>query len=108
MLFKEFVQKHRPVLDIDAVATGEHWFGYQAKQKALVDELLTSDDYLLQQMASRQVYLVKYQLKKGLAEKVGLSAASVLTQLMATGKSFGDLALTWTRLFGITAGNKIY
>ncbi len=81
LLFKEFVQKHRPVLDIDAVATGEHWFGYQAQQKALVDELLTSDDYLLQQMTSRQVFLVKYQLKKGLAEKVGLSAASVLTQL---------------------------
>ncbi len=80
-LFKAFVQKHRPVLDIDAVATGEHWFGYQAQQKLLVDELLTSDDYLLQQMQSRQVFLVKYQLKKGLAEKVGLSVASVLTQL---------------------------
>jgi serine protease SohB len=80
-LFKDFVQKHRPVLDIDAVATGEHWFGYQAKQKLLVDELLTSDDYLLQQMSNRQVFLVKYQLKKGLAEKVGLSAATVLSQL---------------------------
>lgn len=80
-LFKDFVRKHRPILDIDEVATGEHWFGYQAKEKLLVDELLTSDDYVLQQMNNRQVFLVKYQLKKGLAEKVGLSAATVLSQL---------------------------
>lgn len=80
-LFKDFVHRHRPVLDIDQVATGEHWFGYQALQYALIDHIQTSDDYLLQQMATRQVYLVKYQLKKGLAEKVGLSAANIVTHL---------------------------
>ncbi|MFN6972140.1 MAG: protease SohB [Rheinheimera sp.] len=81
LLFKDFVQKHRPVLDISQVATGEHWFGYQALDLKLVDELSTSDEYLLSQLAKRQVYLVKYQLKKGLAEKVGLSAATILQSL---------------------------
>lgn len=81
LLFKDFVQKHRPVLEIDQVATGEHWFGYQALDLKLVDELATSDEYLLTQMPERQVYQVKYQLKKGLAEKVGLSAATMLQSL---------------------------
>lgn len=81
LLFKEFVQKHRPVLDIHQVATGEHWFGYQALELKLVDELATSDEYLLTQLSNRQVYQVKYQLKKGLAEKVGLSAATMIQSL---------------------------
>ena len=81
VLFKDFVLKHRPVLDISRVATGEHWFGYQAKELQLIDELQTSDDYLLQQLDKRQVFKVRYQLKKGLAEKVGLSAATALQSL---------------------------
>ena len=28
-LFKEFVKEKRPILDLDAVATGEHWLGIQ-------------------------------------------------------------------------------
>ena len=81
LLFKDFVQKHRAVLDINQVATGEHWFGYQALELKLVDELSTSDEYLLTQLPKRQVFQVKYQLKKGLAEKVGLSAATMLQSL---------------------------
>ncbi|MBU2179012.1 MAG: protease SohB [Gammaproteobacteria bacterium] len=82
VLFKDFVQKHRAVLDINQVATGEHWFGYQALELKLVDELSTSDEYLLTQLPTRQVYQVKYQLKKGLAEKVGLSAATAIQSLL--------------------------
>ena len=29
-LFKHFVSEHRPQLDIDKIATGEHWYGTQA------------------------------------------------------------------------------
>ena len=81
LLFKDFVQKHRPVLDINQVATGEHWFGYQALDLKLVDELATSDEYLLTQLPKRQVYQVKYQLKKRLSERMGLSAATMLQSL---------------------------
>ena len=81
-LFKTFVQKHRPVLDMDEVATGEHWFGYQALNLKLVDELMTSDDYLLMQMRQRQVFHVKYAIKKSLAEKAGLSAALAIRTLL--------------------------
>ena len=51
MLFKDWVKTQRPVLDIDAVATGETWFGPDALERKLVDELITSDDVLLQKVS---------------------------------------------------------
>lgn len=79
-LFKQFVQDHRPQLDISQVATGEHWFGYQALPLQLIDKIQTSDDYLLSQIQQqRRVFQVKYLLRKGLAEKVGIGSANVLS-----------------------------
>ncbi|WP_240222438.1 protease SohB [Rheinheimera hassiensis] len=78
-LFKQFVQDHRPQLDIDQVATGEHWFGYQALPLKLVDEIQTSDAYLLSQMPQRDLFQVRYQLRKGIAEKVGMGSANILS-----------------------------
>ncbi|QBL08895.1 protease SohB [Rheinheimera sp. D18] len=78
-LFKQFVQQHRPKLDIDAVATGEHWFGHQALDLNLVDSIQTSDDYIVSQMTEKQVFGVRYQLRKGIAEKVGMGTASVMS-----------------------------
>src|SRR3546814_19655760 len=43
-LFKRFVAEYRPQLDLDRVATGENWFGSQARALKLVDQLQTSDD----------------------------------------------------------------
>lgn len=80
VLFKHFVQRHRAQLDIDEVATGEHWFGYQALELKLVDELTTSDDYLLNQLAFKRVYKVQYRLRKSLAEKAGLAAATAASR----------------------------
>ncbi|MDR6983877.1 serine protease SohB [Rheinheimera pacifica] len=78
-LFKQFVQDHRPQLNIDQVATGEHWFGYQALSLKLVDEIQTSDAYLLSQMPQRDLFQVRYQLRKGIAEKVGMGSANILS-----------------------------
>lgn len=78
ILFKDFVHKHRPVLEMDKVATGEHWFGYQALTLNLIDQLQTSDDYLVQQFNNKKVVQVKYQLKRKLAEKVGLAASTAV------------------------------
>lgn len=79
-LFKQFVRDHRPQLDIDAVATGEHWFGYQALPLQLVDVIQTSDDYMQQQLTQRRLFQVRYQLKKGIAEKVGMGSANIVSQ----------------------------
>ena len=79
-LFKRFVTEHRPQLDIQQVATGEHWFGYQALELQLVDAIQTSDDYIMAALTERQVYQVKYQLRKGMAEKVGIGSANIVSQ----------------------------
>jgi serine protease SohB len=46
-LFRDFVQRNRPKLDVAKVATGEVWFGPQALALGLCDELATTDDVLL-------------------------------------------------------------
>jgi ClpP class serine protease len=52
VLFKDFVSKNRPQLDIETVATGETWFGPDALAMGLVDELRTVDDVLMDLDAS--------------------------------------------------------
>ena len=44
-LFKNQISEHRPQIDLDAVATGEHWYGVRALGLKLVDEIRTSDDF---------------------------------------------------------------
>ncbi|MBL8258839.1 MAG: protease SohB [Candidatus Competibacteraceae bacterium] len=63
-LFKEFVKTHRPSVDLDQVATGEHWFGARALESRLVDELRTSDDYLLAASNDADLYELSYTGKK--------------------------------------------
>ena len=73
-LFKQFVAQNRPHLDVDKVATGEHWFGQQALELQLVDELATSDDIILEKMKYKPVISVKYKVKKPLLQKIGKQA----------------------------------
>jgi len=63
-LFKDFVKTHRPGVDLERVATGEHWYGARALETRLVDELRTSDDYLLAASAAADLYEVSYTGKK--------------------------------------------
>lgn len=63
-LLKSFVQRMRPTLDVDVVATGEHWYGEQAKDFGLVDAIGTSDDVLIEQMARHEVISVRFSRQK--------------------------------------------
>ena len=81
-LFKEFVKKHRPQLEIDKVATGEHWFGEQAINLNLVDELGTSDDILLSAVKEKEVFEVKFRQKKKLAQRLGDQAEARIESLI--------------------------
>ena len=73
-LFKQFVSQNRPCVDIDKIATGEHWFGQQAIDLKLVDEISTSDDLILEKMKEKDVLSVKYCFKKSLIKKLGRQA----------------------------------
>lgn len=81
-LFKAFVTEHRPQLDMDEIATGEIWFGRRALDQQLIDEITTSDEYLVSACETADVYLVKYQRKKTLPEKLGLSVQLALDNVV--------------------------
>jgi len=70
-LFKDFIRTHRPGLNVDAIATGEVWFGTKALEKGLVDELRTSDEMILEACERSQVYHVSYEQKKAMGRKFG-------------------------------------
>ncbi|WP_302476508.1 protease SohB [Psychrobacter sp. DAB_AL32B] len=85
-LFKHFVNRYRGMLDVDKVATGEHWYGEDALHLNLVDKLQTSDSYLLERMENNDVYALHSRQKPTLAEKLGLSQAAEATLNMAVEK----------------------
>ncbi len=82
-LFKQFVSENRPGLDIEKIATGEHWFGRQALALNLIDEISTSDDLLLKAFENKQVIEVKYQEKQSLIQRIGLQAEASVEKLFA-------------------------
>ena len=59
-LFKEFVSENRKVVNIDAVATGEAWYGKRALEKNLIDEIKTSDEYIVEKCATNDVFHIKF------------------------------------------------
>lgn len=81
-LFKGFVKEMRPSLDIDQVATGEHWYGSQAQEKGLVDEVGTSDELLLGLMDGRDVISVRFMQRKKMMDRFTGSAAESADNLM--------------------------
>lgn len=88
-LFKNHVAKHRTQLDMEKVATGETWYGEQAIEIGLVDELSTSDDWLLDAAKEKTVYLVKYTVPKTLSQKLGKAASTSIEH---------SLMNTWNKL----------
>lgn len=92
VLFKDFVRDHRPSLDLDKVATGEHWFGTKALELGLIDSIQTSDDYLQKLSKNHKIVAIKYEVKKGLAEKfakaASLSIETVFGKLMQKNRIF--------------------
>ncbi|MCZ6803452.1 MAG: protease SohB [Proteobacteria bacterium] len=80
-LFKEFVKDNREQVDIDKIATGEHWYGKRAIDLNLVDELITSDDYLSSAATDADIFEVTYERKKPVTEKLISFGASLLDSI---------------------------
>jgi len=77
-LFKNFVSANRPTLDIAKVATGEVWYGQNALEEGLIDEILTSDSFVQDHLADWDVYEVKFMHKKNWQEKLGFAAEGAI------------------------------
>lgn len=73
--FKNTISRHRPQTDMSIVATGEVWSGEDALKMKLVDEITTSDAFIVKSCEVADVYKVKYEEKKALHEKLGATAA---------------------------------
>tara|TARA_B110001450_G_scaffold129910_1_gene122145 strand:- start:4369 stop:5448 length:1080 start_codon:yes stop_codon:yes gene_type:complete len=81
-LFKDYVSTRRPQLDIDKIATGEIWFGSRAKDMALIDDIQTSDEYLVSRIEEADVFEVAYVFKKKLHQRLGLAAEESADRLL--------------------------
>ena len=81
VLFKDFVAEHRADLDVEKVATGEIWFGRQAIEQGLVDEVMTSDEYLFDKAQKHEVFEIVFEPKKSLQEKLSKGVESSVDSL---------------------------
>lgn len=69
-LFKQFILDHRAHLDMDQVATGEHWYGKQALDLQLIDAIGTSEDYLLRASETCDLYAIKSTVRQKWTDKL--------------------------------------
>jgi serine protease SohB len=79
-LFKNQIRAHRPQVDVESVATGEHWYGIRALELKLVDELKTSDDLLLDAAKDFDLYHLTYKRRRTWQERVLGGAESLLAR----------------------------
>ena len=80
-LFKSFITDNRPELDIESVATGEHWYGTRAVDKGLIDDISTSDDLIINAVKDSEVFEVSYEVPKTLSEKIGINLEAAINRM---------------------------
>ena len=76
-LFRGFVTDYRPSLDMKEVGTGQYWYGSRAKELGLVDEIMTSDDFLAAMTDKQDIFQVKYEFEKTFMEKFSRGGAQL-------------------------------
>jgi serine protease SohB len=64
------VFRYGPIFDMDKVGSGEYWFGEQCLELKLIDQIKTSDDYILEAAKERTVLKVKFEKKQPISEKL--------------------------------------
>jgi len=80
-LFKDFISEHRPQVNMTEVATGEAWYGRRALTHQLVDELKTSDEYIVDKCLTNDVFQVKYIEDRSRVDQVMERFTALLTRV---------------------------
>lgn len=102
-LFQEYVGSWRPKVDLEQVATGEAWYGQRALDRALVDELITSDEYLARACEDADVFEVAWvQPKRPIDRLLGQAAEAAAG---AVGKGLAGLFGKAAESFKPTSGS---
>jgi len=78
--FKRLIKEGRPDVDIEKIATGEYWLASQAKEKGLVDEIMTSDDYLGSKLDDCEVIEITTETEQNRIEKLIEGGSSLFRQ----------------------------
>ncbi len=89
-LFKGAVARYRPDLDLEKIATGEHWYGTSALELGLADELKTSDELLAALAGDHDLYRLCFKIKQPLQKRLMANADAALERVDA---------LRWRRWF---------
>ena len=85
VLFKNFITSQRKNVDIEKVATGEYWYGENALSLNLIDEVMTSDEYILAMREKFTITHIKYKPIKTFSDKISKISSSF------TNKAIGSL-----------------
>ena len=80
-LFKSSVNEYRPQLDLERVATGEHWYGSKALELGLIDEIKTSDELLIEMAKKYEIFSVKLKVKKPFKKRLLSNIDSLLEKV---------------------------
>ena len=76
--FSVHVKKHRPNVEINNIANGDDWSAELAKDLNLVDEISTSDEFILKKINEDILVIsVDYEKVKSRSNKLGLALASI-------------------------------
>lgn len=68
--FRNYVLTHRPILEIEKIATGEYWLAIDALPLNLVDDIKTSDDYLIEKMSHFAIFQIARHQKQSFTDKL--------------------------------------
>ena len=82
VLFKSHIQKFRPQVIIDNVATGEHWYGSQALDLKLIDAIQTSDDFILSNLDEKQLIQIECHEKQSKIDKLMKASYSAYQKMV--------------------------
>lgn len=77
-LFQNRIKELRPTVDLDQVATGEHWYGDHALALNLIDEIGTSDDFLLTAADTADLYKLTFKRQMKFVERMLHGAEGLL------------------------------
>lgn len=69
-LFQSRIKELRPSVDMEQVATGEHWYGSRALELNLIDEIGTSDDFLLGATDTADLFKLSFKRQMKFVERI--------------------------------------
>lgn len=79
-LFRDYVSRWRPAMDMQLLATGETWHGTQALPLGLVDGIGTSDQWLQEAADTADLLALRFVERKTLARRLGVAVEEALAR----------------------------